>query len=39
MKTLFKSGDVDVTLLNETFLNKKKLLNDVQSFDASAGRL
>ena len=39
MKTLFKSGDVDVTLLNETFLNEKKLLNDVQPFNAAAGGL
>ena len=39
MKTLFKSGDVDVTLLDETFLNEKKLLNQIQSFGTAAGGL
>ena len=39
MKTLFKSGDVDVSLLDETFLYEKEFLNNVQSFDVAAGGL
>ena len=32
-QAIFNSGDVDVTLLDETFLDEKQLLNKIQSFD------
>ena len=39
LQTLFKSGDVDMSFLNETFLYEKEFLNNIQSFDVAAGGL